>query len=399
MDILTREEKKIARARVAMMIDTPFFGHIAMQLELVEREDLTPPTMGTDGYRLYYHPGWVSEIPEEQLKGIIAHEVGHLILMHLTRKQNREKIRWNHACDFAVNDLVKKEFELPDRVLYNPNFADKTAEWIYNQLPETQVIEVTVTLDSHDDWMNGNGNGKEEKGDGENETAQGAGGGENGDEDDGKAPAGTHEGLEQRIREMVAQSATQARMKGKLPGHLKELVEGVLQPRLDWKTILQDMIVSCAKSDFTMFPANKKHLYRGYILPGITGSEINIACIIDTSGSISNEEMKEFLAEVKGICDAYEQYMIYLFTCDAQIQQRWEIQPFDPLPTVLAGRGGTDFREPLQEAENLPITSIVYLTDGYGTYPDKEPVIPVIWVSTTDYEYPWGQVIRLPERK
>lgn len=395
---LTREEKKIVRARVAMLLDTPFFGHIAMQLELIEREDMIPPTMGTDGYRLFYHPEWVASIPEEQLKGVIAHEVGHLILLHLTRRQSREKIRWNFACDFAVNDLVKKEFELPPSILFNPNFAEKTAEWIYNQLPETQTIEVTITLDSHDDWMNGNGNGNG-KGKDESESGQKPSLGSGEEEDSDKAPANTSEGLEQRIREMVAQSANQARMKGKLPGYLKELVEETLQPKLDWKTILQDMIVSCAKSDFCLVPPSKKHLYRGYILPGITGSEINIACVIDTSGSISSQEMQEFLSEVKGICDAYEEYTIYLFSCDATVHQRWEIRPFDALPKILEGRGGTDFREPLKEAEALPITSLVYLTDLYGTFPDKEPFYPVIWVSTTDVKPPWGQVIRLPERK
>ena len=391
---LTREEKKIVRARVAMMLDTPFFGHICMQLDLVPREDMNPPTMGTDGYRLFYHPEWVSSLPDEQLKGVLAHEVGHLILMHLTRRQSREGIRWNFACDFAVNHLVLQlqghdekgreiRFELPEGVLLNPNFADKTAEWIYNQLPETQVLEVTLTLDSHEDWKNGNGNGE----------------GEGDSDEDGEKQLTGSEGLEQRIREMVAQSATQARMKGKLPGYIQELVEGVLQPKLDWKTILQDMIVSCVKSDFCMLPPNKKHLYRGFILPGITGTEINIACVIDTSGSISNQEMQEFLAEVKGICDAYEEYTIYLMTCDTKIHQRWEIRPFDTIPRVMEGRGGTDFREPLKEAESLPITSLVYLTDLYGTFPDKEPFFPVIWVSTTDEKPPWGQVIRLPERK
>ena len=405
---MTREEKKIVRARVAMMLDTPFFGHIAMQLEPIARKDLNPPTMGTDGFRLFFHPEWVKELPEEQLKGVIAHEVAHVVLLHLTRRQSREQIRWNVACDFAVNHLVLQlqghdergreiRFELPPNVLHNPNFADKEAEWIYNQLPETEVIEVTLTLDSHDDWMGGNGKGKKDEGEGKSEVSQG-GAGENGDEED-KAPADTTEGLEQRIREMVAQSANQARMKGKLPGYLKELVEGVLQPKLDWKTILQDMIVSCVKSDFCMMPPNKKHLYRGFILPGLTGTEINVACIIDTSGSISSKEMQEFLAEVKGICDAYEEYTIYLMTCDTEVHQRWEIRPFDPMPTVMEGRGGTDFREALAEAERLPVTSIIYLTDLYGTFPDKEPFVPVIWVSSTDAKPPWGQVIRLPERK
>jgi predicted metal-dependent peptidase len=62
----------------------------------------------------------------------------------------------------------------------------------------------------------------------------------------------------------------------------------------------------------------------------------------------------------------------------------------------MEGRGGTDFREPLKEGENLPISSFIYLTDLYGTFPDKEPPFPVIWVAISDCPVPWGQVIRLP---
>lgn len=389
-------ERKIINARSHMLLDQPFYGHIAISLELEAREDMNPPTMGTDGLRLYYHPDFVKELSLAQLKGVLAHEVGHIVLYHITRRQSREQIRWNYAADFAVNDLVLKEFELPSGILHNPNFADKTAEWIYNQLPETETFEVTLTLDSHEDWKNngngnGNGNGKE----GEDKQKPGTGG----EGDDDESPPDTREGLEQHVRELVAQAATIARMKGKLPGHLQELVGDILQPRLDWKTILRDLIVSCAKSDFCMVPPNKKHLYRGFYLPGITGTEINIAAVIDTSGSISSQEMLEFLSEVKGICDAYEEYTIYLMTCDTEIHQRWELQPFDNLPKILEGRGGTDFRQPLKEAESLPITTLVYLTDGFGSYPEKQPFFPVIWVSTTDYKYPWGQVIRLPEKK
>jgi len=350
--------------------------------------------MGTDGYHLFYYPEFVRNTSHEHLQAIIAHEVSHIALFHLTRRQNREPIRWNFAADFASNDLIKKDglFELPDGVLYNPNFSNKTAEWIYNQLPEIPSMTITITLDSHEEWK-GNG-GKGSKG----EESAPAGGDENGDEED-TGGMDAAEGLEQRIRELVAQAATAARMQGKLPGHLKELVDGILQPKLDWKTILQDMIVSCAKNDFCISPPNMKHLYRGFYLPGITGTEINIACVIDTSGSISSEEIRSFLSEVKGICDAYEEYTIYLMTCDAQIHQRWELRPFDPLPTVLEGRGGTDFRPALKEAERLPITSLVYLTDGYGTFPNKAPWYPVIWISTSDHTFPWGQVIRLPERR
>jgi len=399
----SKQEKKIIRARVQMMLDEPFWGHIACQLELIRKDDMNPPTMGTDGYHLYWHPDFVDKCSDQEMAGVIAHEVGHLVLMHLTRRQNRVPILWNIAADLAVNDLILKEerngeqvFKLPEGVLHNPNFADKAAEWIYNKLPEPDPNNtVIVTLDSHEGWE---GQGKSDGGGNQDDKGGDGVGGQNGDGPDGGAPQ-TTEGLEQRIQEMVAQSATQARMKGNLPGHLQELVEGVLQPKLGWKTILQDTVVSTAKTDFTMSPPNKKHLHRGFYLPSITGTEINIVVYLDVSGSIPTEEIRDFMSEVKGICDQYDEYTIYLRTVDTEIRQSWELHPMDKLPNKFTGRGGTDFRSALAEADKLPeVTCAIYMTDGEGTFPDKAPNIPVIWVSTTDYKYPWGTVIRLPER-
>jgi len=258
-------------------------------------------------------------------------------------------------------------------------------EYIYNQLP---VVEVGVTLDSHvewDGWGNGgkDGEGKDKDKDKDGHPGQGE-------------MEKRMEDFDQQWQERVAQAATQARMQGKLPAHLEELVGDILQPKLNWKAILRDMITSCAKSDYRLFPCNKKHLWRGIYLPGITGEEIRIAVAVDSSGSISDTEIQEFLSEIKGICDSYDDYTIYLYVCDAQIHQTFELHPFEELPKTVQGRGGTSFVPPIKEAEKLDgISSLVYFTDLYGDFP-KEPPFSVIWVATTDAEAPWGYVIRYP---
>jgi predicted metal-dependent peptidase len=244
------------------------------------------------------------------------------------------------------------------------------------------------TLDSHEEWKN-YGKGDKDKGKGDQGKGQG---------DPIAGDADSPENMDSEWDQKVAMAATQAKMQDKLPAHLESIVGGLLQPKLDWKSLLQDRISSCARNDFRLTPANKKHLYRGFYLPSIGGEEINIAVGIDDSGSISDEEIVQFLSEVKGICDAYEEYTIYLFIADASIHQRFELHSFDELPKVVQGRGGTDFRPVLEEASKLDVTSIVYFTDLYGSFPDKEPNKPVIWVSTSngDVEPPWGSLIEFP---
>ena len=361
-------EKKMAQARVTMLIDHPFFGHLAMFLRMEERNDLDPPTMATDGQNLYYHPAFVAEVSQEELSGVIAHEVGHVMLRHPERIFNRELERWNAACDFGVNDLVMKEFRLPSGVLYCSAFADRTVDWIYDHLPQTEGTEYPLTLDSHREWS---------------EWGKGSG-------TDGRTG--------QVWQERIAQAANLARMRGKLPGYLETLVDGILRPRLDWKTILRDMITSAASSDYRLVPPNRKHLWRELYLPSLTGEEISIGVAVDSSGSVSDEEITRFLSEIKGICDSYENYTIYLFVADTHIRQRFELHPFDPLPRLITGRGGTSFVEVIEEAAKLPISALVYMTDLAGAFPQRELAFPVIWVVTdSEAEAPWGQVIRMPE--
>ena len=187
-------------------------------------------------------------------------------------------------------------------------------------------------------------------------------------------------------------------MAGKLSSNVAEKVNGFLEPKLDWKSILREMVVSAAHNDFRIIPASKKHLWRNIYLPATKGEELVIAVVVDTSGSISLDEAKEFLSEIHGICRAFDDYTIYLFMCDSNIKARWELHPYDELPDVVVGRGGTSFKPPLEaiEKEDLPISTIIYLTDLYPNdgYPPP-PSFPVIWVSTTDVVPPWGEVIRL----
>jgi len=371
-------EKRIAQARVMMLFDLPFWGTLTMFLEAVERRDLPVKTMATDGTYLFYDPDFVNSLTLQEVAGCIAHEVGHVAFLHLPRRQKRNAAKWNEAADYAVNALIRQEraLLLPKGHLFNPDFNDKTVEWIYNQLPDPPEGSKGATWDSHVEWDNW---------------------GKGGQGQDQKNPL-VPETAEQVWRERVAQAANSARMKGKLPGHLDSLVEAALYPKLDWKVLLRDMVTSTAKNDFRIIPPNKKHLWRGIYLPSTFGDELNIAVAIDSSGSMSDDEIKNCLTELKGICDTYENYTIYLFVCDTRIHQQMELGPYDPIPKTVLGRGGTSFIEPLEAAKKLDITAFVYMTDLCGEFPEKEPNFPVIWLCNNDTaDAPWGNIIRLPQ--
>jgi len=364
-------ESKILKARVRLLLSQPFFGNLLLYLEPVERKGMAMPTMATDGSHLFYDPEFVMSLPPEYLIGVMVHEVGHIALRHLSRRQGRNPLRWNLAADYAVNDIIMnttdnngdRMFQLPQGVLINAAWHDQTAEWIYNKLTDKSGEK---TLDDHEQWKDFN---KDESG-----VAK-----------------------EQEWKDRIAKAAVDARTRGKLPGKWQTVIDEFLQPKLEWRSILLDTVVSNSRNDYRLFPPNKKHLWRGFYLPSMRGEEINIAMYIDVSGSISNEEIQEALSETHSICQQFSDFTIYLRTFDTHITDRWELHPFDPVPKIVTGRGGTNFEEACREAEKLPISTAIIFSDLEAPFPQK-PLLPLIWLSVGNKLPPWGLLIEYPRK-
>lgn len=386
---LARE--RIIRERVQLLIHYPFFGYLALGLELKEAPEVG--TMATDGEHLFYNPAFVDRFDPKVLRTIVAHETLHCALGHLWRKEAREQEKWNYAADYATNLILKKEgFAIPANCLCDDKFDGMEAEIVYTKLPNSP--SKGRLLDSHDKWPQGKKNqpqtpppSKDSSGQTPN-TSDGSGGGENREDKD----------LEKLWQERLVRAATVARMQGKLPGTIDQCIQDILQPKLNWRIILRDMITSFAKNDFRLVPPSKRHLWRGIYLPSMDGETLEIAIGIDTSGSVSIKEFQEFLAEVRGVAEQFNDHALHLFFCDAGIHERVTLIPHDDWPEQFSKRnGGTNF-VPVFDAvtdDNLTISALVYLTDGAGTYPKYPPEYPVIWILNTDYEVPWGQKIKM----
>ncbi len=399
-------ELKLSRARVQLLLHQPFFGTLILYLEpvLKKAEEMGMPTMATDGTHLFYCEEFVKNLTLDELKGVLIHEVGHIALNHLDRMGSRNPMKWNWAADFAVNDLIlnttdnngNRCFILPKGVLFNPAWHDQTAEEIYSHLPDPPA-----------GGQGGGGGGKDEGQD----DGQGDGSGKPGkgnipgptldDHSTWKDWAKDKSGAEktQEWKDRVSRAATEARARGVVPGGWQTIIDNFLEPKMDWKSILQDTIVSNSKNDYRLFPSNKKHIWRGIYLPGLRGETISIMFGCDVSGSISDHEILEALSEVKGICDQYADYTIYLRSFDTQIHDRWELHPFEPVPQVVTGRGGTAFDEICEEANKTPgITTLVIFTDLEAPIPPEVKSVPVIWLVVGNKKAPWGLTIEYPRK-
>ena len=144
--------------------------------------------------------------------------------------------------------------------------------------------------------------------------------------------------------------------------------------------------------------------YRGLYLEGLLTDSLKVSVCIDTSGSVSGELLDQFMAELKGITRSYPNVEVDLFYADHDLYGPCKLNNSSNIPKPK-GFGGTSFvpffdylENTNKFSKNSPTVS-VYLTDGYGDFPEHQPTDPILWVVPRDglssKEFPYGQVIRI----
>jgi predicted metal-dependent peptidase len=132
--------QKIINARKILVLDYPFWGNLALRLTL--KEDPTCKRGWTDGKILGYNPDWISKITDTETVGWCAHEIGHPMCQHHTRRGGRNKSLWNRAGDYVINAILKQEnFDLPGRPLLDPRFNGMNTDDVFKIL-ETEREEI-----------------------------------------------------------------------------------------------------------------------------------------------------------------------------------------------------------------------------------------------------------------
>jgi hypothetical protein len=126
-------ESVMLKARAQLLLEHPFFGVLALKLKFVVDESIS--TANTDGTRLSFTPKFVKKQTMPQSKGLIAHEIMHIVLNHHTRRGDRDPDLWNIAGDFGINnELIKAGFILPDGGLIDKSYDGMSTEAIYAAL-------------------------------------------------------------------------------------------------------------------------------------------------------------------------------------------------------------------------------------------------------------------------
>jgi len=196
----------------------------------------------------------------------------------------------------------------------------------------------------------------------------------------------------------MAGAAQQAMQAGKLSGPLRRIIDHLLQPQLPWRMILARYLNATARDDYSYSRPSRRE--GDYIMPSLKSHELDVVVVIDTSGSVSDKEMKEFVSEVNAL-KGQIRARITLLACDSDLagDGPWRFEPWEEfdLPRAFAGGGTTDFRPVFDwvNRENKRPDALVYFTDGVGKFPEREPYFPVVWLIKGKHAVPWGNRIQL----
>lgn len=385
----TTAEKKISKARTALILEQPFFGTLALRLQLQEKSDLD--TITTNGKQLIYNAQWINEQSDAHLKTIVAHEIMHIATLHHTRRGNRDPKEWNEAADFAINPILADSgFKMPDTAFIDNSYRNVSAEEIYSI--------------RHGKKPDPNGDQQEPapmpKPGQENQQQQQDCGGTGSIQD---LPAQSEAEIKQEEAETrlaVKQAAQAAQKAGKLSAGLSRMVEDIVSPKIPWREILRRFIDSMARDDYSWSRPNRRHIANGLYLPSVKSDNLPpLVVAIDTSGSITRELLRQFSSELQAILDDCPISSLKVLYCDSSLIEGPEYTKGEHINLKMVGGGGTDFQPVFDwiAEHNFMPCALVYLTDGYGPAPTTQPEYPVLWTLTRHGHAPvaWGESIEM----
>lgn len=405
----------LAKAAKELMLKEPFYGLLLMSLNKVWSTKMVDsggnPTAGVGlnriNYELYIHPEFWEKLSPIQRVGILKHELLHIAFFHITEYDSFEdKKVLNQAMDIEINQYIERDW-LPEYGCFLEKYPQLQMEerrgtrYYYAKLKEDEENNLNK---SKSGGAGGSGEDGEEDDDNGGMIQMGDGSLMRMPEHDwsefNKLDEATKKLIEQQTKHIIQQVADQVtKSRGVIPGEFEELLKRLSHiepPKFDWKGYIRRFNGNSTKT-YTK-KSRRKYNKRLPEFPGLKiKQQKHILAAIDTSGSVSTNELKEFLAELWHLKKTGSE--VTIIQCDTAISY---IGKFDPRKDLtIHGRGGTDF-QPVIDYYNEHIkefSCLMYFTDGEAPSPQNAHG-NILWVissqSAMNDKLP-GHTIHLPK--
>ena len=382
------DRTKLLAARLKAAHEQPYLATALYSLTVVPSDDV--PTMGVDRHwRCYVAPSFVDETPVVALAAVWIHEVAHLLRDHHGRADllpaalRHDHHRINIAEDCEINDDLSS---LPSGAVRPALFG----------LPDGQLFEQYLPSIPPTPHAPECGSGAHGRAMPWESAVSGA--------------AAVSEVEAAAIRRQTAQSMrAHAKQRGTIPAGWRRWADEVLEPTVDWRRALAGAVREAAAwasgaVDYTYHrPSRRGAAMPRVVLPSLRRPMPRVAVVVDTSGSMGDDDLRAVLGEVSGVLRAVGigRNRVAVLACDADVHAVRRVSTVGEV--VLEGGGGTDMRVGIERALQVPERPhiVIVLTDGYTPWPDtplgRTRVVAGLVGAAAPEPPPWIETIRIPD--
>jgi len=389
----------LSTGRIQLVITKPFWGFIALQMPFIESESAggQRTTAVDPNGRMYYNKDWIESMSVYEVIFELAHEVMHVVQQCNDRfPPGANPALWNLAADYSVDTILVdagfKQSEVSKKMVTKEIQSlarGKTTEQIYWSLIK-----------------NGEGNGGNKSG---GQPGKGDSGPGNCPDNHPKNHRGCSSasimgkkvGPEQleKFKQHVISAAQAAKDRGDLPGFASDFIVKLMEPTVTWRDKLRNMACTTFKGRYSFARPSRRSHSIGMRLPYRKPAKEGAIVAIDTSGSISDSELCQFITECTQIMRETGAPWIKIYFHDVNVHHIEEYN-FETIKNIKAGRGGTshiDVFNKINESDDR-IGLVICFTDLFTTFPTDTPNYPVIWAhppSGASQDVPWGTKVQV----
>ena len=391
------KQDSLSKTSKDLMLKEPYYGFFLLMLHKSWDDKVGTAGVCKNGinFQLVLNEKFWTDLSEEHRLGLLKHELLHIAFQHLTTfTMFSDKKLANIAMDMEINQYIDNSW-LPEGGINIDDYSDMNLDrragcrYYYDQLKKAQEKKKqqgSCGDDNMDKLLDGLEQGQCQvmigsPGNGETEVNIPD---HQWDEFE-DMPDAEKKLIEKQIQRVLQEAKDQTiKKRGWVPGEIEGVIklDEVIPPKFNWKRYIR-RFTGISTKIFTR-KIRRKENKRYSENPGLKiKMRQNMLVGIDTSGSVSNDELKEFINEIHHLYKAGVD--ITIAQCDSRMQS---IKQYDgKFELEVAGRGGTSFDPVLEYFEqNRKYTSLIYFTDGEA-WTDIKPRKPILWVLSEQSEF------------
>lgn len=376
----TKEFLRLTKLHFLQKPNNAFLSTLLYNFNVIDDSGEQTISHNLDTQEIHINPDWFTKLTPAQAAGVLVEQLYHIGLLHEWRRGNRDAELYQKACDQVARHLVLTSgYELPPDVPKpESRYKNCSTEVVYNYMEKNSN-------------NNDNGNSPDPLGHDVNQNSNG----------NQQAQQKMHQALQQAS---AANEAVSGKSYASFGQEFEELFKDITDGKLDWKTILQKWLNDLTQGELSFLRFDRRMIqFEMYFPDKISQNHIRkVALAFDVSGSVTKNQIKYFLDEMKSIKSQLDPEIIDVVSFNHDIVDIFKIKKQDNFDGVkLNIDGGTNLTPVFKhysKPENKPEFLILFSDLECAPIPkNKAPKFPVIWIciDNPDAQVHFGKLLHI----